>query len=111
MASYIVKKKQKIERQKNDHFDVVMIVDADLPFSSTFTFGIYTKQGKQLVVKDNPTKDAGLRKLTFTFVPSDTATILNNNLVWELEMKTTSNNYYTVGAGDFILIPTNVINE
>lgn len=111
MASYIVKKKQKIERQKNDHFDVVMIIDEELPFSSNFTFGIYTKHGKMLVVKENPTKDNLLRQLTFTFVPSDTATILNNNLVWELEMKTTTNNYYTVGSGDFLLIPTNVTND
>lgn len=111
MASYIIKKRQKIERQKNDHFDVVIVLDANLSFSSLFTFGIYTKQGKMLVKKDDPYKDSLTRKLTFSFTPQDTANILNNTLTWELEMKTDNDKYYTVGSGDFILIPTNISNE
>ena len=111
MASYVIKQKAKIERQKNDHFEVEFIIDTQLPFDSGFTFGLFTKSGKSLVLKSSPTKDTPNRKLTFSFIPSDTSNILDINNVWELQMKTTDNKYSTIGSGDFYLIPTNVINE
>jgi hypothetical protein len=105
MARYIVKKQKTIEAFEYNDFTIPFRLPVELPFDSDFVLAIF--QGKnEILNKDNPTKDQGDRKITFSFAKEDTEGYGGKDLYYELRMIMVNDDEHTILTGVFKLLKT-----